>query len=365
MKKMTEVVWFVGYMLLVAAGFFANRRGFDVTVIQMVLLVVGFVMLIKGADYFVDGASGIADKFGIPQIIIGLTIVAFGTSAPEAAISISSAIKGSTGLAIGNVVGSNIMNILLILGLTATIIKLNVGTTTVYIEMPYVIFITAVMVVMGAVNGELGFFSGVILWGLFILFFIYLIVMAKKGMAEAKETSQQVDGNGQNRKQINKEEQDRKEAASSGKKTSILLLLVMTLMGMAGIVIGSDVTVDSASFIATRFGMSERLIGLTIVAFGTSLPELVTSVMAAIKGNADIAVGNIVGSNIFNILFVLGTTALIQTVTYEKAFVFDGIIAIAAAVLLFLCVLRKKQLGRAGGIVMLLGYAAYLTVTLM
>ena len=344
MKKITGVLWFVGYMLLVAAGFFANRRGFDVTVIQMVLLVVGFVMLIKGADYFVDGASGIADKFGIPQIIIGLTIVAFGTSAPEAAISISSALKGSTGLAIGNVVGSNIMNVLVILGLTATIRTLHVGKTTVYIEMPFVIFITAVMVTMGALNGELGLFSGVILWGFFIVFFIYLIVMAKKGMEAAKEVPQQ---------------------PAEKESTGFLLLLLMTVMGMTGIVIGSDVTVDSASFIANRFGMSERLIGLTIVAFGTSLPELVTSVMAAVKGNADIAIGNIVGSNIFNILFVLGTAALIETVTYEKAFVFDGIIAIAAAALLFLCVLRKKQLGRAAGIVMLLGYAGYLTVTLM
>lgn len=306
--------------------------------INLVLLVVGFVLLIKGADYFVEGASKIADKLGIPQLVIGLTIVAFGTSAPEAAISISSAIKGNTGIAIGNIIGSNIMNILLILGITSCITVLKVAKSTVYYEIPFVIFITTVLVVIGGTQGKLGFVSGIILWALFILFFVYLIKMAKSGKSEG----------------IVEEGE-----AYDGKKDSMIKLIFITLAGMAAIVIGSDLTVDGATEIAKILGISDRIIGLTIVAFGTSLPELITSVTAGIKGKADIAIGNIVGSNIFNILFVLGTTSLIKSVPYSTNFVIDGIVAIAAAVLLFLGVVRKKQLGRMVGIIMLIAYAGY------
>ena len=263
--------------------------------INLVLLVVGFVLLIKGADYFVEGASKIADKLGIPQLVIGLTIVAFGTSAPEAAISISSAIKGNTGIAIGNIIGSNIMNILLILGITSCITVLKVAKSTVYYEIPFVIFITTVLVVIGGTQGKLGFISGIILWALFILFFVYLIKMAKSGKSDG----------------IVEEGE-----AYDGKKDSMIKLIFITLAGMAAIVIGSDLTVDGATEIAKILGISDRIIGLTIVAFGTSLPELITSVTAGIKGKADIAIGNIVGSNIFNILFVLGTTSLIKSVPY-------------------------------------------------
>ena len=304
--------------------------------INLVLLVVGFVLLIKGADYFVEGASKIADKLGIPQLVIGLTIVAFGTSAPEAAISISSAIKGNTG--IGNIIGSNIMNILLILGITSCITVLKVAKSTVYYEIPFVIFITTVLVVIGGTQGKLGFISGIILWALFILFFVYLIKMAKSGKSDG----------------IVEEGE-----AYDGKKDSMIKLIFITLAGMAAIVIGSDLTVDGATEIAKILGISDRIIGLTIVAFGTSLPELITSVTAGIKGKADIAIGNIVGSNIFNILFVLGTTSLIKSVPYSTNFVIDGIVAIAAAVLLFLGVVRKKQLGRMAGIIMLIAYAGY------
>lgn len=304
------------------------------------LLILGFVLLIKGADFFVDGASKMADKFGISQLIIGLTIVAFGTSAPEAAISISSAIKGNTGIAIGNVVGSNVINILLILGITSCITVLKVAKSTVYFEIPFVIFITAVLVVIGGTKGELGLVSGIILWALFIVFFVYLIMMAKKGKAAIVEETEEI------------KEKD-------GKKDSMLKLLLITAIGMAGIVIGSDFTVDGATEIAKILGMSDRLIGLTIVAFGTSLPELITSVTAGIKGKADIAIGNIVGSNIFNILFVLGTTCIIKTVPYDSKFIIDGIAAIAAAVLLLGGTFRKKQLGRGAGITMLVCYAGY------
>ena len=306
--------------------------------INLVLLVVGFVLLIKGADYFVEGASKIADKLGIPQLVIGLTIVAFGTSAPEAAISISSAIKGNTGIAIGNIIGSNIMNILLILGITSCITVLKVAKSTVYYEIPFVIFITTVLVVIGGTQGKLGFISGIILWALFILFFVYLIKMAKSGKSDG----------------IVEEGE-----AYDGKKDSMIKLIFITLAGMAAIVIGSDLTVDGATEIAKILGISDRIIGLTIVAFGTSLPELITSVTAGIKGKADIAIGNIVGSNIFNILFVLGTTSLIKSVPYSTNFVIDGIVAIAAAVLLFLGVVKKKQLGRMAGIIMLIAYAGY------
>lgn len=307
--------------------------------LQFLLLIVGFILLIKGADFFVEGASKIADRFGIPQIIIGLTIVAFGTSAPEAAISISAALKGNTGIAIGNVLGSNIMNIFLILGITSCIVTLNVQKNTLKYEMPFVILITAVLVAMGVIQKNLNIVSGIILWGLFILFFIYLIRSAKKESSEKKS--------------------EEKEVVGSKKNLPMWMLLLLTVGGLAGIVLGSNVTVDSASKIAGFFGMSDRLIGLTIVAFGTSLPELMTSVMAGRKGKADIAVGNIIGSNIFNILFVLGTTALIHTVPYDSKFIIDGIVAVAAAAILLVCSARGRQLKRWGGILMLVCYAGY------
>lgn len=329
---------FVLYIAVMVGGYFLNSKGYDLVPVNIILLVAGFVMLIKGADYFVDGASRIADRFGIPQIVIGLTIVAFGTSAPEAAVSIGSALKGSTGLAIGNVIGSNIMNILLILGISACITNLKVEKNTAYIEIPFVIFITILLVILGGVRGKLDLMSGIIFLLLFALFFFYLIIVSKKGINKEEET-------------------DIKE--SEEKKKTVWHLIFITLLGMIGIVAGSDVTVDAASLIAVKFGMTERLIGLTIVAFGTSLPELVTSVIAAIKGKADIAIGNIVGSNIFNIIFILGITSVIKTINYEKNFIIDGIIAVITAVILFLGVARKKELGRLTGIIMLVCYAGY------
>ena len=302
---------------------------------NILLLVAGFVLLIKGADFFVVGASRIAQRFGIPEIVIGLTIVAFGTSAPEAAISISAAVQGNTGIAIGNILGSNILNIWIILGLTACIANLPVSKTTVKYEMPFVIFVSA----------------GIVLWVLFIAFFIYLIVISKKG------------GN----KEISDvDELAIKEVRKKGGAKAVLIAIVMTLGGLAAVVIGSNLAIDGATYIAKFFGMSDRLIGLTIVALGTSLPELVTSITAARKGNTDIAIGNIVGSNIFNILFVLGTTALIAPVPFESKFIVDGVVCIASAVMLFLFVLNKdRKLKRSGGIVMLLSYAAYFVYLLV
>ncbi|SET34796.1 calcium/sodium antiporter [[Clostridium] polysaccharolyticum] len=304
---------------------------------NIVILFIGFILLIKGADYFVDGASGVADKFGIPQLVIGLTIVAFGTSAPEAAISISAALKGSTGIAIGNVIGSNIMNILLILGITSCIVPLKVARTTVKYEIPFTILISIVLVVYGAVFGKMNFTGGIILWVLFICFFIYLVRVAKNSQ----------------------------EPEAEEQKHSFIMLIIFILGGLVAIVYGSNFTVDSATAIAKVFGVSDRIIGLTIVAFGTSLPELMTSVTAARKGKADIAIGNIIGSNIFNILFVLGTTALIKSVPFASKFIVDGLVCIGAAVLLYVAVLKDGKMGRKAGATMLVCYAAYFVYLLI
>ena len=307
---------------------------------QFALLVVGFLLLIKGADYFVEGASKIADKFHIPQIVIGLTIVAFGTSAPEAAVGIAAGLHGNADIALGNVIGSNVMNILLLLGvacvITSVITPVAIQLTTMKYEVPFVIFISAIVGVLGYFGGSIGFVDGLILWVLFILFFVYLIKLSKSGKAVMDDVPE------------------------SDANESLMKLIIMTVLGMAAIVIGSQVTVDSASALAKIFGMSERLIGLTIVAFGTSLPELITSVTAALKGITDIAIGNIVGSNIFNILFVLGTTALIVPLNYSADFIFDNVLCVVSAVLLLVCVIRNKKLTRIGGSILLLVYAGYL-----
>lgn len=302
-------------------------------VIQLLLLVVGFCLLMKGADWFVEGASAIADKFGIPQLVIGLTIVAIGTSLPEAAVSISAALKGSAEITIGNVVGSNILNILIILGLTSVICAIPVQKSTVRYEIPFVIIVTVVLALLGLFDNTVGRIDGILLWVLMGVYMVYLLKMAKKGTVPKEETKD--------------------------KKLPIWKMLLMVVVGAVMIVVGSDVTVDAATQLATIFGMSERFIGLTIVALGTSLPELVTSVTAAVKGKADIAMGNIVGSNIFNILFVVGITAVITPVPYGSNFLVDSLVAVGAAVLLLVCVLKGKKLTRPGGLIMLVGYAAY------
>lgn len=303
--------------------------------LQVILLVIGFIMLIKGADWFVEGASKIADHFGIPQLVIGLTIVAFGTSAPEAAVSITAAMNGSASITIGNVLGSNILNVLIILGVTSVIVPLAVQKSTLRYEIPFVAFASAFLAFVGLKDGIVSRMDGTLLWILMILFILYLLRMAKQGNGPEEEVPE----------------------AEAGE--SVFKMLLMVAVGMGFIIWGADLTVDAATAMARIFGMSERFIGLTIVALGTSLPELITSVTAGIRGKADIAVGNIVGSNIFNILFVVGTTALITPVEYAARFRIDSIVAIAAAVLLFVCVLKDRKLKRSGGIVMLASYAAY------
>ena len=303
--------------------------------IQLALLALGFVLLVKGADWFVDGASKVAEKFGIPQLIIGLTIVAIGTSLPEAAVSVSAALKGSAEITIGNVVGSNIMNVLLILGITSIIKPIAVQKSTVRYELPFVIAVSALLMGIGYTDNVVGRTDGLILWVLMFCYLGYLLRMAKKGGNAPYEDS------------------------NHDKPMQMWKMILLIIVGGVMIVLGSDVAVDAATALARIFGMSERLIGLTIVAFGTSLPELVTSATAAIKGKADIAVGNIVGSNIFNILFVVGTSALITPVVYASNFFVDSIVCIATAVLLWVLVVRNKRLGRAGGACMLVCYAGY------
>jgi len=314
-------------------------------VLQIFLLAAGFTMLIKGADFFVDGSSGIASRFGIPQLVVGLTVVAMGTSAPEAAVSISAALKGNAGITIGNVAGSNILNILIILGLTAFLAKkiVPVASSTIKYEMPFMTVITFILLWMGYAGNEITRLEGAGLWVVFLLYLFYLLKMAKKG-AEGNSGDDEGDTSGKG--------MDKKEK-------SMAMLLLFTVVGLVLIVIGSSVTVDAATAIARIIGLSERFIGLTIVALGTSLPELFTSVSAARKGNADIAIGNIVGSNIFNILFVVGTSALITPVVFESKFIVDFIVAVAAGVLLWIFSFNGKSLNRAEGGLLLLGYFGY------
>lgn len=300
--------------------------------VQFFILAIGFLMLVKGADWFVEGTAQIAAQFKIPQLVIGLTIVAMGTSAPETAVSITAALKDNGGIAIGNVVGSNILNILIILGITAVIINVKVQESTLKIEIPFMILVTVVLYIAGLTNHYVYFYEGIVLLALFVTYLLYLFRMAKKG---------------------------KEQELPPKKQEPIWQLVVISILGIVFIVLGSNVTVDAATSIAKFFGMSERFIGLTIVALGTSLPELVTSIMAAVRGKADIAIGNIVGSNIFNVLFVIGTASLITPVIFEPQFLTDTIIAVLAGVLLWISIARTKELRRSWGLVMIGAYACY------
>ena len=314
--------------------------------IQLLLLVHGFVMLVKGADLFVDGASGVATKFGIPQLVIGLTIVAMGTSAPEAAVSITAAFAGNADITIGNIVGSNILNILIILGISSLVYPLAVQKSTLIIDIPIVLFATLILYLLGF-DGNISRVDGIIMLVVFIAYLAYLFGVAKKEKSAIdREKTGEITVNSQS-----------DEVAA--KDISLLKAILFTLIGLVLIVGGSKFVVDSATAIAKALGLSQRFIGLTIVALGTSLPELFTSVTAAMKKNSDIAIGNIVGSNIFNILFIVGLSGVVIPVPFAQAFRFDTIISgIAAAALLAFC-LPKKKLSRFAGVIMLVCYAIY------
>ena len=299
-------------------------------ILQLLLLTVGFVMLVKGSDWFVDGAAGIAAKFHIPQIIIDLTIVAMGTSAPEAAVSITAAMGGSADITVGNIVGSNILNVLVILGLASAIVPIAVGKSTQKIDAPFMIAISAIFLALGW-DGTITRLDGVVLLVLFASYIGYMIWEALHSDEEGDEI----------------------------KDMKVWQMLLATVGGLALVVLGADVAVDAATELAIIFGMSERFIGLTVVALGTSLPELFTSVTAARKGNADIAIGNIVGSNIFNILFVVGLSSMIINVPFAPNFRIDMSVAVAASLFMWGASLKQKKLVRWHGIVMLAGYIAY------
>ena len=308
--------------------------------IQCLLLALGFAMLVKGADWFVDGAAGVADKLGVPQLVIGLTIVAMGTSAPEAAVSLTAALKGNADITIGNVVGSNILNILIILGIVSVIIATPVAKSIIKIDLPFMILITFVLLGLGYTGNQITRVESLVLIALFIGYLAYLFIDAKKTGGSSED----------------EEEENNKP---------MWKLIIIAIIGLVLIVLGSDFTVDAATKIATELGMGTRFIGLTIVALGTSLPELFTSVAAALKGKSDIAIGNIVGSNIFNILFIVGLSAVITPVYFASNFVIDTLVSVAAGVVLWLAIFKTKKLTRVAGIIMLLAYAGYFVYLLM
>ena len=322
------------------------------------LVILGFAFLIKGADWFVDGAAGIAGKCKISPLVIGLTVVAFGTSAPELAVSVTSAIGHSTDISIGNVVGSNITNIFLILGFTALIHPLPVRKNSLTADIPVLLLASALLVGLGAWNCALEWWDGLILLAVFTG---YMALLIRTTLRERNE-AQTINEGGMSETEPPKTALGRWFARME-EKTWFLILL--TLVGLGLVVGGGTLLVDGAKYIASYFGVTERIIGLTVVAIGTSLPELVTSVMAASKGETDIAVGNVIGSNIFNIFFVAGIASLFYPLTFTLAGnLVDALVALGAAIVLLLCaLLGRRKLGHASGAAMLLlfiGYYVYL-----
>lgn len=307
-----------------------------------ILLLVGFILLIKGADIFVSGSSAIAKALKIPTLIIGLTIVAFGTSAPEAAVSITAAIKGNNDMAIANVVGSNIFNLLGVVGVAAMIKPIKVQKSTILKEFPFALLGTVVLLILahdtkfqGYSTNSLTRADGLMLLALFSIFMYYLIEMAI----------------------TSKEEMDLDEAEE---KTSMGKSILLSILGVVGIIIGSQIVVDSATNIAVSWGMSQNLVGLTIVSIGTSLPEFVTSVVAARKGESDIAIGNVVGSNIFNIFFVLGISSTIHQIQVHPIVFIDMLAMIFVTLIIYILATTKRTINRGEGICAILLYAAYM-----
>ena len=303
---------------------------------NLLFLLVGFIFLIKGADLFVEGSSSIAKKFKIPSMIIGLTIVAMGTSAPEASVSITSSLIGQNDMSVANVVGSNFFNILVVLGVSSLFSKLPVKESTIKDDVPFLIFVSILTLIFG-IDFNITRLEGIIFLGIFIWFILSLIKQANQ----------------------NKENEDTVNELPMSKTVFYVIL------GLAGIVLGGDITVDAASAIATQFGLSENLIGLTIVAVGTSLPEFVTSVIATRKGETEIAIGNVVGSNIFNILFVLGIAAVLSPMTISVEAVIDIIFMISITILLFINMKQEKFILKKHGIFYILIYLSYMVYTIM
>lgn len=319
-----------------------------------ILLIIGFVFLVKGADFFVSGSSAIARHFHIPTFIIGLTIVAFGTSMPEAAVSITAALKGANGIAVGNVIGSNIFNLLVVLGASALIKACPVSKSMLKFEYPLSIVAAAMIIILCVGPGQSSMLLSRIDGIIFLCVFVLFLVITIRTVLSSKK-AEAIDDSGSAETSDTENEKD----------ISLTRGIIYSIIGIVGIIAGGDLVVDSATDIAISFGIDEMLIGLTIVALGTSLPELVTSVVAAVKGETDIAVGNVVGSNIFNILFVLGISTAIHPIQLTSVSIYDSAILIAVSLLVLIPMIRKKSLTRSWGIIMLLVYAVYLAYIIM
>lgn len=303
---------------------------------EFILLIIGFICLIKGADYFVEGSSSIAKKFNIPSMIIGLTIVAMGTSAPEASVSITSSLIGQNDMSVANVVGSNIFNILLITGVSSMINKLPVSKATIERDTP-ILLGSCIMTLLFTLNVFISRFEGII----FLLLATGFLILMIKGSRNNNESNEVIN------------------------ELSLKKTLFYIVIGLVGIILGGRLTVLSASSIATQFGLSQNLIGLTIVAIGTSLPEFMTSVIATKKGELDIAIGNVIGSNIFNILLILGIAATLSPITISIEAVIDVLFMTASTLLIFINIKRNKYITKKDGIFYILIYISYLIYTIL
>lgn len=312
--------------------------------ISVLLIILGFILLIKGADFLVDGASSLARKFNIPDIIIGLTIVSIGTSMPELFVSSTSTINGSSDMAIGNIIGSNLCNLLMILGISTIIKPVKFQKETRLIEIPTCLIITIIFAIFCNTSGTISRIEAIVLIFLFVLFIIYTIIMAKKGNS--------FDGN------------TVIEIQTDDKPLSLKKSIILIVLGIVGLKVGGDFTVENATNLARMFSISEKIIGLTILAIGTSLPELVTSVTAAIKENSDIAIGNIIGSNIFNILLIIGVSAIISPLKYNFTYNIQiGILILATIILsIFPIIPPKNEMSRFNGLIYLAIYIIYMII---
>lgn len=331
--------------------------------IAIIFVVIGFLFLVKGADWFVDGAAGLAAKLRIPQLVIGLTVVAFGTSAPELATSVISATQNDVGIAIGNVLGSNITNILLILGLSSIFCVLPVQKDSLIIDLPVLLGSSALIVLFGALDKEINRLEGAIMVSLLVAYTVFLIWNALRLRDKNEGGVSALNDHEVIGESADEEPKKGFEAWYEKMKAHTWFLAVATVVGLGIVVVGAMLAVEGATTIADKLGVSQNVIGLTIVAIGTSLPELITSVMAARKGETDIAVGNIVGSNIFNVLMVTGISAVIMPLPFApggNSFLADGLIAFGAAALLaVLAYLPSHKIKRWGGVLFLLGFVAY------
>ena len=317
--------------------------------LAILFLIIGFVFLVKGADIFVEGSSSIAKKFKVPSIIIGLTIVAMGTSLPEAAVSVTASIANKNALAVSNVIGSNIFNLMMVIGVCAIMTPVAVNKATLKRDFPFSVICAILLLVLGLIGPmSLGHADGVIF---LILFAGFIGLMIRSAMKASKE------GNAVASEEI--------EAAEEIKIMPVWKSLLFIVIGAVGIIIGGDVVVDSASNIAAKFGMSQTLIGLTIVAVGTSLPELVTSIVAARKNEVDMALGNAIGSNVFNILFVLGVAGAISPMAFLTENVIDIVILVVFSLIVWLFAWTKKEIKRGEGLIMVLLYVLYVVYICM